>query len=485
MKKGSVTIFSLLSMMLVASALFALLEAGRFQGMKRLTALQTQTALESVFAEYNTVLWEEYRLLACKQSNINWRIEENVDDRLIEDGFAVNFYQFRVEEIEQQGYTRLTDGTGSAYIQAAAGYMEKNLSYEMAKKIYNQYEGIKDIKENSDFSFSDIEDALKRIKEEASKESTGSIQNQHDGEKSITTAKKKENPLELIQNLQKKGVLSLVIKDTSGLSEKEIDISNTVSKRKLPEAYNPTQGEADWYTKVLFQQYLLTYLSNYTEQKEHALNYELEYLLGGKETDTANMKAVVNQLLALREAANFLYLSSNPQKVEEARLLAAAIAGASLNPMVIYAVKTAVLAAWAFAESVLDLRTLLTGGKIALLKSNATWTLDVDYISSIGKGYTKAKNCSNGLGYKDYVGILLLFQAEEQLAMRAMDVQEQTLRNRYEDEEIYLEDWILDVSVQVTYAYKPVFFSIQRILPSWRYKVVVQKWFGYDSSSFW
>ena len=479
MKKGSVTIFSLLSMMLVVSALFALLEAGRFQGMKRLTTLQTQTALESVFAEYNTVLWEEYRLLACKQSNVNLLMEENVADRLLEDRFVTNFYQFRVEEIEQQGYTRLTDGEGRAYIQAAAGYMEKNLSYEMAKKIYNQYEGIKSIQENNDFDFGDIEDALKRIKEEASKESAGMVQNEDAGEKSINTAKKKENPLEIIQNLQKKGVLSLVIKDTSELSEKEMDISNAVSKRDLPEAYLPMPEEADWYTKVLFQQYLLTYLSSYTEEKEHALNYELEYLLGGKATDIANMKTVVNQILALREAANFLYLSSNPQKAEEARLLAVAIAGASLNPAIIYVVKNAVLAAWAFAESVLDLRTLLTGGKIALLKSNTTWTLDVDYISSIGKGYAKAKNCSNGLGYKDYVGILLLFQEEEQLAKRAMDVQEQTLRKRYEEEGIYLEDWIFDVNVQVSYGYNPVFFSIHRVLPSWKYRIIVQEQFGY------
>lgn len=479
MKKGSVTIFSLLSMMLVVSALFALLEAGRFQGMKRLTTLQTQTALESVFAEYNTVLWKEYRLLACKQSNVNLLMEENVADRLLEDRFVTNFYQFRVEEIEQQGYTRLTDGEGRAYIQAAAGYMEKNLSYEMAKKIYNQYEGIKSIQENNDFDFGDIEDALKRIKEEASKESAGMVQNEDAGEESINTAKKKENPLEIIQNLQKKGVLSLVIKDTSELSEKEMDISNAVSKRDLPEAYLPMPEEADWYTKVLFQQYLLTYLSSYREEKEHALNYELEYLLGGKATDIANMKTVVNQILVLREAANFLYLSSNPQKVEEARLLAVAIAGASLNPAIIYVVKNAVLAAWAFAESVLDLRTLLTGGKIALLKSNMTWTLDVDYISSIGKGYAKAKNCSNGLGYKDYVGILLLFQEEEQLAKRAMDVQEQTLRKRYEEEGIYLEDWIFDVNVQVSYGYNPVFFSIHRVLPSWKYRIIVQEQFGY------
>ena len=488
MRKGSITIFLILSMMLVASALFALLEASRFQSMKRITKMQAQAALESAFAEYNTYLWEDYRLLACRQSEINNRIEQNTAHRSAEKKLGTNFYQFRVEQIQQEGYTRLTDENGSGLIQAASHYMEQNLLYETAKKIYNQYEGIKNIEHNSEFDFSIIEKALKRIQTEENnnKNSVGSIGvTKKDGvtksgnNSSKNSYKDQENPLKLIQNLQKKGILALVIKDTSQLSEKEIKLSEMVSQREMPESYNSNIKESDWYTKVLFQQYLLTYLSNYMDEKGHVLEYELEYLLGGKETEIKNMKAVVNQLLGLREAANFLYLSSQPEKVEQARVLAVAIAGVSLSPAVINVVKTAVLAAWAFAESVLDIRTLLTGGKIALLKSDKTWTLDLEYITTIGEGYKKAKNCENGLNYTEYLGILLLFQRENNLALRTLDAQELTLRKRYEDKSISMEDWIVHVDVNITYQYKPVFFSIGRILPFWDYEIRVREQLEY------
>lgn len=478
MRKGSITIFSLLSMMLVASALLALLEASRFQVMQRLAQLQTQVALESVFAGYNTYLWEEYRLLACKQSEVNSGIEQSVESRCVDSEFGTNFYQFRVKDIRQEGYTRLTDGDGKAFIQAVTGYMEKHLLYETAKHIYNQYEGIKYIEENSEFDVSVIDKALKKVNEQdTSVGNAGEIRISETS--SGKTNQTGENPLEIIQDLQKKGLLSLVVEDSSKFSEKEIDLSAVVSKRTLPESDTSSFEETDWYDRVLFQQYLLTYLSNYTDEKDHALKYELEYLLGGKDTEIENMKAVVNQLLSVREASNFLYLVSNPAKVEQARLLAVAIAGVSLNPVLLNVVKTAILAAWAFAESILDIRTLLTGGKIALLKSNASWTLELDNISIIGEGYAKAKSSADGLTYTEYLGILILFQSETQLAKRAMDVQELTLREKYKDETIYLEEWIVNVKTQVTYQYKPVFFSITRVLPFWKYEIAVSEEYGY------
>lgn len=483
MRKGSVTIFSLLSMMLAVSALLALLEAGRFQEIRRLAELQTQVGLESVFAEYNTYLWEEYRLLACNQNEVREEFIRVSDSRLVDSALGTNFYQFVVEEIELKGYTRLTDGDGKAYVQAVTGYMEKNLMYETAKMIYNQYEGIKNIQNKSNFDISTIDEALTKIKEGESVGSTG-VKNQDSVQENVEQSEmeiyeNKENPLEIIKQLQKKGILSLVIEDTSQLSDKKMDLSRAISKRELAESCNPRLEELDWYDKVLLQQYFLTYMSNYLNDKNHSMAYELEYLLGGKATDVENMKLVVNQLLGIREATNFLYLINQPTKVEEARLLAVAIAGVSANPVVIEVVKLAVLSAWAFGESILDIRTLLTGGKIALIKSNTTWTMDLDCISTIGEGYSKAKNCKDGLSYTEYLGILLLFQQENQLAKRGMDVQELTLWERYECEDIYLDEWIVDVEVEVTYKYNPVFFSIKSILPYWNYEIYVKELYGY------
>ena len=67
--------------------------------------------------------------------------------------------------------------------------------------------------------------------------------------------------------------------------------------------------------QFLFREYLMRYMGNYgAENAEGALLYQLEYLIAGKENDTENLRGVANRLLALREAANALYLFSDSEK---------------------------------------------------------------------------------------------------------------------------------------------------------------------------
>lgn len=474
MRKGSITIFALLSMMLVASSLLAMLEASRFHQIKKLAEVQTEIALESVFAEYNTQLWEEYRILACSKEMVKEKLESYGNRQMIKEREGINFFQFQVRRVDIEGYTRLTDKEGSAFIQAAAGYMEKNVLYEMAKNIYSQYEGVKNIQNQSGYSFKDISKALNELNsvEEESREriQSRSREGQSEGGKNI---------LEDVQKIQKKGILSLVLEEESSISEKEFETTDRVSQRILPDAYNPKVEELDWHTKVLFQQYILTYLSSYMDEEGHALDYEVEYLLVGKDTDVENLKGTIKQLMAIRAATNFLYLSSSVERQEQASALAIGIAGASANPILIEVVKAAIVTGWAFGESVLDIRTLLTGGKISLLKSDTTWTLNLDMITQIEEGFPKAKNCEDGLSYKDYLGILLLLQKDEVTAMRAMDVQEQMLREKYEDTSICMEDLVTEIRATIEYRYRPVFFSIRKVVPLWNYEIIITEGFSY------
>ena len=69
-------------------------------------------------------------------------------------------------------------------------------------------------------------------------------------------------------------------------------------------------------TRGIFQSYMMQHLTDYTSM-EHAtdpLRYQLEYVIGGKNTDQENLKAVVYRLLAAREAANMMYLLQDPTR---------------------------------------------------------------------------------------------------------------------------------------------------------------------------
>ena len=56
--------------------------------------------------------------------------------------------------------------------------------------------------------------------------------------------------------------------------------------------------------------------------KGGALDYELEYILGGKESDRENLEAVANKLVLLRFVPNYLYLQTNSTRQAEARAAA-------------------------------------------------------------------------------------------------------------------------------------------------------------------
>ena len=70
----------------------------------------------------------------------------------------------------------------------------------------------------------------------------------------------------------------------------------------------------------------------------------------------------------------------------------------------------------------LDIRALLDGDKISLIKSEATWTSTIDNFPTLLSGWSKAKSCdAGGLDYKQYITSLLLFESGKTMAMRAMD----------------------------------------------------------------
>jgi hypothetical protein len=155
-------------------------------------------------------------------------------------------------------------------------------------------------------------------------------------------------------------------------------------------------------------------------------------------------------------------LTRDVEKQKTAYTIAVALAGVSANPAIIYAVKCGLLSAWALAESILDVRTLLAGGKIAVIKSSAQWTTDLYHLGSAFSSFGKATECSNGMPYERYLGFLLM-TSEKKCAYRAMDLQEAAIRgmDRYED--FYMDNMVTDAELSVAYRYKTIFFGIESL----------------------
>ncbi len=161
---------------------------------------------------------------------------------------------------------------------------------------------------------------------------------------------------------------------------------------------------------------------------EHALDYELEYCVSGKSSDQENLEKAVHKLLLVREAGNFTTILQDGKKRALAMEIATAAVGFTGIVPLIQAVQIGILLAWSYLESILDVRCLLSGGSVALVKSVTDWKSDVSLGEEGLKQQKEEEGQDEGLNYREYLQLLLLLVQEESLVCRAMDVMEQNIR---------------------------------------------------------
>ena len=470
-KRGSLTVLATLSLMLVAQLLFTLAEAGRQQELQKVADMVTDASAEALMADYNRPMWETYHLLCVdaggSDSGVSTtRMTETLkslaaaDFALDDEGGGKSYtslLRLAAGDVCFDSYTLLTDGDGEAYINQVAEYMKDNLTYEAARKVYNNYDAIKSLQGSSDNS------------------TTNTVPSGSSGSEAGDEAG--NTVMDLADSARKTGILTLTLSDSDKLSGKSFEMSKLVSHRNLAWGLSPVTESNGWYETVLLQQYLLAYLQDYTDAaasddasgtnagtaEEHALSYELEYLIAGKAKDQENLSAVLTELLAIREVTNLLYLSTSSTRGGEADALAAAISSIT-GEIAEKPVKAAILAAWAYGESLMDLRALLTGRKIPLLKSDASWSCSLSQLPAALSGQIRSQNCDTGLSYQDYLGILLFSKSADTLAMRAMDLQEAGIRQRKGYESFRMDHCINRISFSMSYSYEPIFLSFVSLL---------------------
>ena len=179
-------------------------------------------------------------------------------------------------------------------------------------------------------------------------------------------------------------------------------------------------------------------------------------------------------MLLLREGINLTYLETDVQKNQEALTLALGVTSAIGNPELAEAVKHAILAAWAYAESVSDVRILLDGGHVSLIKTEAQWRTSLEHIGDC-LNVSADETSREGLGYESYLQILLWTVSEEKITMRAMNLIEKNL-------DVRMDDMVSRISCSYEYEAVPLFWSFVQIgngkLTSYHFSDQAQILFG-------
>lgn len=465
--EGSITVFAALTMMLVTSLLFGLLELARVSGLRYCAALETKIALESVCAEYQKVLWDEYHILALDGAygsdefsieKVTNRMEYYVNRNLNKENESVFIRKVDLFSMEgngsaNYGYQLLTDGSGTVFLHLIAESMKQNLPMELAEELYESYTGGM----SSEDIGSSLEDNVQNTKNMLDEAETVAQ------EESVEVPEYEgENPLEVAETLYSTGWLELVLPEGSDVSAESISVEQNLENREKRTGTIQTEAEEDWYQQILVMSYIDNYFGSFVEPlNDHELKYQMEYLLCGKGSDGENLESTVARLLLVREVANVTYLLTSREKLLSAEALALALGGWTGNPAIVKAVQATIIGIWALVESVLDLRTLLDGGKIAFIKNDSYWTTDISNLSQIFEGRQKAIECENGISYEGYLQQQLFLTNRQVLSYRMMDVMEHRLNQEEEFADCRMDCMIVQLNQGMSFVASPLFFQLE------------------------
>ncbi len=228
--------------------------------------------------------------------------------------------------------------------------------------------------------------------------------------------------LESVKSLAEDGLISFIMPPGTKISD------GTISSAGLPSnKFQGNSASSSVISQILLNEYCSNFFTNALSDEKKDLQYELEYILKGNESDSRNLEQTVSELFLVREGLNMMHILSSSSKREEAKSLAFAITGITGLAPVVEITAVFIMAVWAAGESLADLKELFKGGKIPLFKSDSDWQLSLDGLLSLGMDKvlpdsSSGQNEEKGLGYEDYLSLLLLAESREMKQLRMLDV---------------------------------------------------------------
>lgn len=263
-----------------------------------------------------------------------------------------------------------------------------------------------------------------------------------------------------VNNKFKTGILDLLAGEISDKAvNKETFPSETCTKDN-----SSTEEDTGFVDKsmqkALFCEYIREHFGCYTNVQENsALDYETEYILGGKDNDRDNLSSVATKLVLLRSGANLCSILMDSSKKTEIRLLALEIIGFTGQVYLIKAAEGIITVIWALAEALIDVRQLFHGKKVPIIKRTGDWNLSLTGLKNFTGDEEGGAGNENGMDYQAYLMILLMLQNREKQLYRTMDVIQANMCVA-ETENFRIKDCMVGVELEASFQAPGVFASL-------------------------
>lgn len=448
---GQITIFTLMVFMMIVILLISQYKSALYYACRTDARQAAYLSADGFLSAYQKVLRDRYEILAVDggygqevflqdviEDQLLWVFERNMQSSLTKN--QVGNFGLAQEPV----FTFLIDGDWDFFLREIDLNRKNNLIQESMDYIVGQWQKQNDVAEK--------EFSKKRQEAEDAKEEL--IQNTE--EELEQTNQNIQDPRDLVMNIWNQGILKAACPEDFSVSEKttimsdvsypeaaeqvgvqidfksESSIQNLLSNWKnvlKPEVVvNVLKNEwaVQSYTKDKFQNAVAQ--NKNQENEQSVLEYEMEYIIGGHDTDSENLKTVLWKLLAIRCVFNLAYLMSSVEKGNQVMITATMLSTALLIPYFTEVIAFGLKIVWAFAESLADCRTLLNGGKIPLTKNDGSWYLTWDAMLGLHAGILDGNSSEEGIDYTSYLQILLSFVNRDTKYRRMTHLMEKNIR---------------------------------------------------------
>ena len=494
---GSVSIFLAMIMLFTLSVVFVLAESIRQLAIKQETQIISHTSRDYLESIYQKNLWDDYGILAVDMSlgrdNNNLAgIEEKIIKYMEKNGNpaidnGTDFIRAIPASCSIDDYGVLTDNNGAAFVRLAAQKEFETIPLKTVDELMNLVNEGESGATADDTMMQDIEKGEKSLQEiEKTKDKVSDDNNENHNVTDEDTDQKKnkskyiekqwgdtEDPMKTAKDQKGKESIAFFLPKGRSVSDKVMSTDCILEKREVEKGTKEVESPGA-VNRVMFNEYIMDRMSSYSNEKETTgLKYEVEYILGGSGSDGENLKKVINQILIFREAENVSAIVRDPIKNGDAGSLALSIAGASANPVLIEAVKAGIIAGWAYVESVLDVRAIMDGKKVPLIKTPAEWTSDITSLPALLKEGAQAKSVSKGLSYDSYIRFLLYFKGQKTAAYRTMDLIEKSLSQLEGMENIRMDRLLYSGKIRMEYKADtifPIFTDVPELIKGYAYQ---------------
>lgn len=474
LENGYVTVYLSLTMAVLLSLCLTMIEGARSNAIILESEIACDVAMNSIMSEYNRELMKQYNIFAIEDSyggnnasldNTDAHLSSYLNNNFSEKHFLGAFLNYRdylgleVESAQTEGVLYLTDDNGSVFMRRAYEAIKDDIGLTLMSQIAEWTGRI----EADGLEHMDVQGnmALLEDKYEETQLSDGEVYEVATTDPNLPAV---SQPADFLAGLNC-GVMNMVIEDQSDISMKEIDSSELIYSRMRSGNINTGNFHLDddsftdgFIERFVFQEYLLRYMGQYKEEcKDDALSYQIEYIIAGHNFDRDNLSDVLTRIFAIRFATAYLCIKNDEEKVNIAELLAAVIAIFTYTEELEDVYKELFLMCWAGNEAKYDMKSILEGNRIELVKTEDNWHTSI-------LGYTEDTSDSNyrgdesGLSYTDYLRVFMSLMSTETLVGRAMDMVEANVRNTAGNSKFRMDACIdtiqVFIKVESTFGYR-------------------------------